>query len=354
MRAVLPVCCQRRKDRGFAAEQRAELSRAAMQIAQRERGGARSLSAPRTLLLFEEGCSPDPLKKERAPSSHAFYVLPCKPQVESHELLSFVTSLCSHLRLGVGARSVFPRCMLRGAHLTLGVGRPSLMTQRTLDTFLGRAAKRAKTATASPVPRAGPPAEEATAEAPAAAAASSPASPSALSPEQKAALQAAELQELRALGAANQALAKRVVIAAEACGGVPPLADLLVETSWREAMAAELRAPYFSELERFVQGEWGGSSPVFPPKDAVFRALNGCPPSRVRVVILGQDPYHDLGQATGLSFSVPPVRSVVGRVSSRAGPRGQAALLANSQHTIPRALRRARRCPHRCATCSRS
>ena len=188
------------------------------------------------------------------------------------------------------------------------------MTQRTLDTFLGREnPKRAKTAAAaSPAPRAGAPAED-TAVQPAAAAAaapaaSAPASPAALSPEKKAALQAAELQGLRALGATNQAAAKRVVIAAEASGGVPPLADLLTEATWREALAEELSAPYFSELERFVQREWGGSSPVFPPKDAVFRALNGCPPGRVRVVILGQDPYHDLGQATGLSFSVPLVR----------------------------------------------
>jgi len=62
-----------------------------------------------------------------------------------------------------------------------------------------------------------------------------------------------------------------VVLKAEAAGSLPPLADLLVEPSWRAALGAELAKPYFAELEAFVRSEWGGSQMVFPPKDSVFR-----------------------------------------------------------------------------------
>jgi uracil-DNA glycosylase len=123
--------------------------------------------------------------------------------------------------------------------------------------------------------------------------------------EELRAAQAAELAAMRATASANGALAKQAVLRAEAEGALPALTALLVEPSWRALLADQLEAPYFRSLQTFVEAEWGGTAPVFPPKDAIFRALNGCPVDQVRVVILGQDPYHGLGQAMGLSFSVP-------------------------------------------------
>ena len=80
-----------------------------------------------------------------------------------------------------------------------------------------------------------------------------------------------------------------------------------VPASWRAALGSELEAPYFSELSAFVEAE-RAKGPVFPPPEQVFAALELCPLDQVRVVLLGQDPYHDDGQAHGLCFSVrPPV-----------------------------------------------
>lgn len=89
----------------------------------------------------------------------------------------------------------------------------------------------------------------------------------------------------------------------------PPgiLVDLLTEPSWRSALDADLRKPYFASLQTFVQGELAPGKPrVYPPREAIFRAFNSCPFNDIKVVILGQDPYHGAGQAMGLSFSVPP------------------------------------------------
>lgn len=113
------------------------------------------------------------------------------------------------------------------------------------------------------------------------------------------------LQDMRAHANRNGALAKQVVIKAEKMGSVPCLSDLLIEESWRSLLGEELSKKYFTELEAFVRSEWTSGKLVFPPKDSIFRALNTCPVDKVRVVILGQDPYHDLGQAQGLCFSVP-------------------------------------------------
>lgn len=110
---------------------------------------------------------------------------------------------------------------------------------------------------------------------------------------------------MRAHANRNCALAKQAVIKAENSGSLPPLDELLIEPSWRALLEDQLAKSYFKELENFVQGEWRGGKLVFPPKDSIFRAFNSCPVDKVRVVILGQDPYHDLGQAQGLSFSVP-------------------------------------------------
>jgi len=83
----------------------------------------------------------------------------------------------------------------------------------------------------------------------------------------------------------------------------PGLADLLTEPSWRERLQSEFAQPYFSRLDAFLRTE--PPSKVFPPRPSVFRAFEACPFDRVRVVLLGQDPYHARGQAVGLCFAVP-------------------------------------------------
>ena len=74
---------------------------------------------------------------------------------------------------------------------------------------------------------------------------------------------------------------------------------------WRSALDSEFRAPYFETLRRFVEAE-RKTTEVFPAASQVFNAFRLTPLNSVRVLILGQDPYHDVGQAHGLSFSVQP------------------------------------------------
>jgi len=76
-----------------------------------------------------------------------------------------------------------------------------------------------------------------------------------------------------------------------------------VPESWREVLRNETTQPYFTKLTEFVERE-RGSFNVFPSEDNVFTALQFTAPHNVRVVIVGQDPYHGAGQAHGLSFSV--------------------------------------------------
>ena len=73
---------------------------------------------------------------------------------------------------------------------------------------------------------------------------------------------------------------------------------------WLPAVRAEFKKPYYRELYQFVRKEYE-SGPVFPPADQIFNALHLTPLSKVKVVILGQDPYHNEHQAHGLCFSVP-------------------------------------------------
>ncbi len=75
--------------------------------------------------------------------------------------------------------------------------------------------------------------------------------------------------------------------------------------SWRKALSAEFAKPYFTQLQRFVAEERKVHQ-VFPLEQDVYRALLLTPYDCVRIVILGQDPYHDDGQAHGLCFSVQP------------------------------------------------
>jgi len=77
-----------------------------------------------------------------------------------------------------------------------------------------------------------------------------------------------------------------------------------LEPSWGKVLEDELDKPYITELAAFTEEERGGYE-VFPPKDLVFNAFQQAPYDKVKVVIVGQDPYHGPGQAHGLSFSVP-------------------------------------------------
>lgn len=81
--------------------------------------------------------------------------------------------------------------------------------------------------------------------------------------------------------------------------------EVKIESSWKRALAAEWDKPYFKSLTDFVRAEYG-SKQCFPPARRIFAAFDACPFDDVKVVILGQDPYHDVGQANGLSFSVNP------------------------------------------------
>lgn len=79
--------------------------------------------------------------------------------------------------------------------------------------------------------------------------------------------------------------------------------DVRIETSWKQALADQWEAPYFADLARQVRAKYGTGT-VYPPAGRIFAAFDACPFDKVRVVILGQDPYHGPGQANGLCFSV--------------------------------------------------
>ena len=81
--------------------------------------------------------------------------------------------------------------------------------------------------------------------------------------------------------------------------------DVRIEKSWKEALAPEFGKPYFAELVTTLHREKAEGRVIFPPGGKIFRAFELTPVDQVKVVILGQDPYHGDGQAMGLSFSVP-------------------------------------------------
>ena len=78
-----------------------------------------------------------------------------------------------------------------------------------------------------------------------------------------------------------------------------------MEEGWKKAMAEEFGAEYMKELKKKMVEEMKAGIVIYPPARHVFNALNLTPFDKVKVVILGQDPYHGNGQAHGLSFSVP-------------------------------------------------
>ena len=81
--------------------------------------------------------------------------------------------------------------------------------------------------------------------------------------------------------------------------------DVKIEQSWKEALAGEFGKPYFASLVSFLRNEKAAGKVIYPPGSQIFRAFDLTPVQNVKVVILGQDPYHGPGQAHGLSFSVP-------------------------------------------------
>lgn len=79
----------------------------------------------------------------------------------------------------------------------------------------------------------------------------------------------------------------------------------MIENDWLEPLTPEFRKPYYADLFKFVKEEYAARK-VFPPADDIFNAFHLTPLHEVKVVILGQDPYHNDGQAHGLCFSVKP------------------------------------------------
>lgn len=81
--------------------------------------------------------------------------------------------------------------------------------------------------------------------------------------------------------------------------------DVRMEQSWKEALQSEFEKPYFAGLVASLHEEKARGEVIYPPGSQIFRAFELTPVPQVKVVILGQDPYHNPGQAMGLSFSVP-------------------------------------------------
>ncbi|MCH5341595.1 MAG: uracil-DNA glycosylase [Acetatifactor sp.] len=79
----------------------------------------------------------------------------------------------------------------------------------------------------------------------------------------------------------------------------------MIDNDWLAELETEFRKPYYKTLYEFVKTEYN-TTQVFPPADEIFNAFHLTPLSQVKVVILGQDPYHNVGQAHGLCFSVKP------------------------------------------------
>src|SRR6267154_1286563 len=82
--------------------------------------------------------------------------------------------------------------------------------------------------------------------------------------------------------------------------------NVKIEASWKEALKSELTKSYFLEIVTFLKTEKAAGKTIYPPGPLIFNAFNQTPFDKVKVVILGQDPYHGPGQAHGLCFSVRP------------------------------------------------
>ncbi len=105
--------------------------------------------------------------------------------------------------------------------------------------------------------------------------------------------------------------------------------EVKIKESWKKRLQDEFEKPYFKELSKFVREEYKNST-VFPAPKNVFRAFDLTPFEKVEVVILGQDPYHGTGQATGLSFAVtegialpPSLQNIFKEIKSEYKPQGE-------------------------------
>ncbi|MFK7948958.1 MAG: uracil-DNA glycosylase [Saprospiraceae bacterium] len=84
------------------------------------------------------------------------------------------------------------------------------------------------------------------------------------------------------------------------------ITTIQIEESWKEVLSDEFQQPYFLAIKEFLIKERKAGKTIYPPGPLIFNAFNSTPFNDVKVVILGQDPYHGPNQAMGLSFSVPP------------------------------------------------
>lgn len=101
--------------------------------------------------------------------------------------------------------------------------------------------------------------------------------------------------------------------------------NVKIEESWKSRLSSQFSAPYFRQLAEFVRAEYAAHE-CFPPGPLIFNAMNTTPFEAVKVVILGQDPYHDVGQAHGLCFSVqegvaqpPSLQNIFKEIHSETG-----------------------------------
>lgn len=81
--------------------------------------------------------------------------------------------------------------------------------------------------------------------------------------------------------------------------------NVRIDESWKEVLQPEFDKPYFEQLTSFVRSEYARTV-IYPPAGQIFNAFDHCPFNKVKVVIIGQDPYHEQGQANGMCFSVAP------------------------------------------------
>jgi uracil-DNA glycosylase len=102
--------------------------------------------------------------------------------------------------------------------------------------------------------------------------------------------------------------------------------NVVLEESWKSRLAPEFAKPYMRDLSRFLRDRKAAGKVIYPPGPEIFAALDACPFERVKVVIIGQDPYHGPGQAHGLCFSVrqgvplpPSLQNIFKEIHSECG-----------------------------------
>lgn len=114
--------------------------------------------------------------------------------------------------------------------------------------------------------------------------------------------------------------------------------NVRIDESWRRVLQTEFDKPYFELLTDFVRQEYR-TKQIFPPAGLIFNAFDSCPFDKVKVVIIGQDPYHDIGQAHGLCFSVkdgvrvpPSLQNIYKEIETDLGHPSVCAPSGNLQH----------------------